>query len=74
MNLPVEYWLQTPYFIPCDKLTVEINLLGGDDGDSMVHSGALHPINQTPLPATWLELQDLIEDGVAFIFIFMVSS
>ena len=42
-----------------DKLTVNIDLLGGDDGDSMCSSGDHHLINQTPRLATWLELQDL---------------
>ena len=59
--LEVEYWLQTPYFIPFDKLTVNIYVLGVDDGDSMGVSGAHHPINQNPCPSAWLELQDLIQ-------------
>ena len=68
--LEVEYWLQTPYFIPFDKLTVNINVLGGDDGDSMVTPGAHHPINQTPRAFAVLELQDLIQPA----FIFNISS
>ena len=58
--LEVEYWLQTPYFIPFDKLAVNIDILSGDDGDSMVISGAHHPINQTPRPCAGPELQDVI--------------
>ena len=61
--LEVEYWLQTPYFIPFDKLTVNINVLGGDDGDSMEKPGAHHPINQTPRPANGVKLQDLIQEA-----------
>ena len=57
----VEYWLQTPYFIPFVKLTIHIDIIGGDDGDSMVGSGAHQPINQNPRPGAWLELQDLIQ-------------
>ena len=64
----VEYWLQTPYFIPIDKLTIHIDIIGGDDGDSMVVSGAHHPINQNPRPGAWLELQDLIQ------VVFIISS
>ena len=48
------------YSLSFDKLTVNINVLGGDDGDSMYVSGAHHPINQTPRPCAWLKLQDLI--------------
>ena len=57
----VEYWLQTPYFIPIDKLTIHMELLSGDDGDSMGVSGAHHPINQIPRPDAGLELQDVIQ-------------
>ena len=57
----VEYWLQTPYFIPIDKLTIHIDIIGGDDGDSMVAPGGHHPVNQTPLPGARLELQYLIQ-------------
>ena len=56
----VEYWLQTPYFIPFDKLTVNIDLLSGDDRDRMASPGANHLADQIPHSAAGLELQDLI--------------
>ena len=59
MNLKVEYWLQTPYFIPFNMLAVTIDLLSGDDGDSMDGPGDHHLTNQNPLSAAWLELKDL---------------
>ena len=52
-------------------LTIHIDLLSGDDGDSMVVPGAHHPINQTPLSGAGLELQDLI---VADVGVGIISS
>ena len=37
-------------------LTVNIDVLSGDDRDSMVIPGIHHSINQTPLAGAWLEL------------------
>ena len=48
-----------------DTLTKFDDILGGDDGDRMVVSGAHHLTNQNPRLGTWLELQDIIH--VAFI-------
>ena len=52
-------------------LTKHIDLLSGDDRDSMEAPGAHHPINQTPLSGAGLELQDLI---VADVGVGMISS
>ena len=38
-----------------------MDLLSGDDGDSMVVPSVNHPINQTPRPCAGLKLQDLIQ-------------
>ena len=61
----VKYWLQTPYFIPFDKLTVNSDLLSGDDRDCMAAPGADHLVDQTPRSAAGLELQDLIVDAAS---------
>ena len=63
--------IATPCFIPFEKLTVNIDLLGGDDGDSMEGPGADHRTNQTPLSAAWLELQDL--SGVVGVVLIITS-
>ena len=57
--------MKTPYFIPFDKLTVNIAVLGGYDRDRMAAPGADHLVDQTPRSAAGLELQDLIVDAAS---------
>ena len=40
--------MQTPYFIPIEKLTIHIDVIGGDDGDSMVGQDYSESESQEP--------------------------
>ena len=41
-------------------LTIHIDLLSGNDGDSMAVPDVHHLINQTPHPGAGIKLQDII--------------
>ena len=70
LNIPIKITSRYILFILRPILTKHIDLLSGDDGDSMEAPGAHHLINQTPLSAAWLELQDLIV--VVFVVVVVV--
>ena len=53
-------------------LTKHIDLLSGDDGDSMGSPGDHHPIYQTPRPTAGLELQYVIVVGVVVVVVVVV--
>ena len=44
--------IANPVLYSLKVLTINVNLLSGDDGDSMVASGAHHLTNLTPCPGT----------------------